>query len=109
MRPIIAAAVAALVLAVAACGGDSDNVTDDPEVKETIEQLEANGAPQEQIDEVVDHASELEGDERASYLELVRSMNEAAEESERLSAEIEEGNENGCYDFDPENPEPEGC
>lgn len=103
MRPIIAATVTAIVLAVAACGGgDSDNVTDDPEVKQTIEQLEANGAPQSQIDEVIDYAGELEGDERSSYLELVQSMNEASEASEELGDEIREGNERGDYDFNPD-------
>jgi hypothetical protein len=114
MRSTIAALALAVTLALAACGGDSggddsDSVANDPEVEQTIDQLEANGAPQSQIDEVLDYAGDLEGQERSDYLELVRSMNEAKNDVDDLNAEIERNSANGCYDFDPENPINENC
>ena len=107
MRSTIAAVATALVLALVACGGDSNDtsdVTDDPDVKATIEQLEENGAPQSQIDEVIDYAGDLDGKDRADYLETVRNMNEDANGVDELNAEIEREREAGCYDFNPDQP-----
>lgn len=73
MKKILTAAFLAGALALAACGstGSIADTRSDPAVAETIEVMEAHGATDSEVGEMVAYASGMDEVELSDYLHLV--------------------------------------